>query len=148
MIRPNATLRRHLPVLLALVLCALAAPAAAAQAHEHGGRTPAHAAARGHHPAPRDGISGQGVLRGEVVPSRARDAYTIAARIPSILDALYCHCECHEVRGRRSLLECFEDQMAAGCGICLGQARMAAEMHADGKSLNQIRRAIDTRYGD
>jgi hypothetical protein len=133
-------------VLAALVLCALVPDAARAQDHaHHHGQT---AEARGHHPAPREGITGQGVLSGEVVPSRARDAYTIAARIPSILDALYCHCECHEVRGRRSLLECFEDRMAANCGICQGQARMASEMHADGKSLEQIRKAIDDRYGD
>lgn len=133
----------RLAALLCAFACVLAAPRTA-DAQAHGG----HPRAQGHHPAPREGISGQGVLKGEVVPSRARDEYTIAARIPSILDGLYCHCECHEVRGRRSLLECFEDEMAARCGICLGQARMADEMHRDGKSLNEIRRAIDDRYSD
>jgi hypothetical protein len=132
-------------LLSALLLCALVPDAARAQdhAHHHG-----QAAARGHHPAPREGISGQGVLSGEVVPSSARDAYTIAARIPSILDALYCHCDCHERDELRSLLECFENRMATTCGICQSEARMASEMHADGKSLEEIRKAIDDRYGD
>jgi hypothetical protein len=89
-------------VLAALLLCALVPDPARAQehAHHHGQA----AEARGHHPAPREGISGQGVLSGEVVPSAARDAYTIAARIPSTLDALYCHCDCHERDELRSLL--------------------------------------------
>ncbi len=131
-------------ILLAILACALLAPGQArAQQHEH------HPAghARGHHPAPREGISGQGVPRGDVVPSTARDAYTIAARIPSILDALYCHCDCHERDELRSLLECFENRMATTCGICQNEARMAGEMHADGKSLEEIRKAIDDRYG-
>ncbi|HEX8320415.1 PCYCGC motif-containing (lipo)protein [Longimicrobium sp.] len=133
-------------VLAALVLCALVPDPARAQdhAHQHGQAPKAH----GHHPAPREGISGQGVLSGEVVPSSARDAYTIAARIPSILDALYCHCDCHERDELRSLLECFENRMATTCGICQSEARMAGEMHADGKSLEEIRKAIDDRYGD
>ncbi|HEY0035337.1 MAG TPA: PCYCGC motif-containing (lipo)protein [Longimicrobium sp.] len=132
-------------VLAALVLCALVPDVARAQDHGHHHGQPA---ARGHHPAPREGISGQGVLSAEVVPSSARDAYTIAARIPSILDALYCHCDCHERDELRSLLECFENRMATTCGICQDEARMAGEMHADGKSLEEIRKAIDKRYGD
>lgn len=139
-------LLRASTVLAALLLCALVPDAARAQehAHHHGQA----AEARGHHPAPREGISGQGVLKGEGVPSSARDAYTIAARIPSILDALYCHCDCHERDELRSLLECFENRMATTCGICQNEARMAGEMHAKGKSLDEIRKAIDKRYGD
>jgi len=139
-------LLRASTLLAALLLCALVPDAARAQdhAHHHGQA----AEARGHHPAPREGISGQGVLSGEVVPSSARDAYTIAARIPSILDALYCHCDCHERDQLRSLLECFENRMATTCGICQNEARMAGEMHADGKSLEEIRKAIDDRFRD
>jgi hypothetical protein len=133
-------------VLAALLLCALLPDAARAQDHAH--RHGQGAEARGHHPAPREGISGQGVLSAEVVPRSARDAYTIAARIPSVLDALYCHCDCHERDKLRSLLECFENRMATTCGICQNEARMAGEMHADGKSLEEIRKAIDKRYGD
>jgi hypothetical protein len=145
----SSTLRafvRAPAVLAALLLCTLVPDAARAQdhAHHHGQAAKAH----GHHPAPREGITGQGVLSSEVVPSGARDAYTIAARIPFILDALYCHCDCHERDELRSLLECFENRMATTCGICQNEARMAGEMHADGKSLEEIRKAIDDRYGD
>ncbi len=153
--RPAGTVLRGIPR-LALVLFALLAGAAvvpgAAQAQpghdhaEHGARrqTPK---AKNHHPEPRPGITAAKVLRGEAVPSRAREPYTIAARIPEVLDGLYCHCDCHERDGTRSLLECFEDDMATTCGICQGQARMAAEMHADGKSLTEIRAALDQRWG-
>jgi hypothetical protein len=137
------------PVLLfALLLGAFAMPAAAqAQpGHEHAAHRPTPKA-KSHHPDARAGITGAKVLTGEIVPSRARDAYTIAARIPDVLDALYCHCECHEREGRRSLLECFEDDMASTCGICQGQARMAAELHDGGKSLAEIRAALDQRWG-
>ena len=47
----------------------------------------------------------------------------------------------------RSLLTCFESEHGASCDICLGEARMAAEMHATGASLDAIRRAIDARFG-
>lgn len=141
-------------VLLALLLGAFAMPAGAhaqPDGHGHAGhgthRPTAKAKAKSHHPAARRGVTGENVLSGEVVPSRAREPYTIAARIPSILDALYCHCDCHERDDKRSLLECFEDDMATTCGICQGQARMAGEMHAAGKSLAEIRAAIDQRYG-
>ncbi|HEX8394445.1 MAG TPA: CYCXC family (seleno)protein [Longimicrobium sp.] len=134
---------RIAPLLLALLLCAVAAPRAAAAQHDHG-----RVRAEGHHPAPRPGVTGASVITGDIVPERAREVYTIAARIPGVLDALYCYCECHEVRGRRSLLECFKDEMAARCGICAGQARLADEMTRDGKSIAEIRKAIDRRFGD
>lgn len=151
-IRRSAVSSDRLPrlaiVVLVLMLGAFAAPGAAwAQpggGHEHGGR---ETKAEKRHPQPRAGITGANVLRGEVVPERARDAYTIAARIPEVLDGLFCHCECHERDGLRSLLECFEEEMATTCGICQGQARLAGELHAEGKSLREIRTAIDERYG-
>lgn len=37
--------------------------------------------------------------------------------------------------------------MAATCGICLAQARMAGELHAEGRSLDEIRGAMDQRWG-
>lgn len=153
--RPAGPAMRGVPrlaaVLVALLLGAFALPAAAhAQpGHDHAGHaTPRPAAkVKNHHPDARPGITGANVLRGEIVPSRARETYTIAARIPEVLDALYCHCECHEREETRSLLACFEDDMATTCGICQGQARMAGEMHAQGKSLTEIRAALDQRWG-
>lgn len=152
--RRSAALRglpRLSMVLFVLVLGAFAVPAAACAqpgAHEHAGRArPQPAKAKSHHPAPRPGITGANVLRADSVPEGAREAYTIAARIPDVLDGLFCHCECHEREGLRSLLECFEEEMATTCAICQNQAELAGEMHAEGKSLAQIRAAIDGRWG-
>ena len=150
-ISPRRAVR--LPALLfAALLCAFALPACAqAQptGHDHHAPQPRKQTpkAKNHHPDARPGVTGSKVLSGEVVPSRAREPYTIAARIPQVLDALYCHCDCHERDDKRSLLECFEDDMASTCGICQGQARMAGELHAQGKTLAEIRAAVDQRYG-
>ena len=135
------------PLLIAAVLlCALVPGAARAQDHAHHGHAQA-AEAKGRHPAPRAGITAARVLPADSVAERGREAYTMAARITGILDGLYCHCDCHERDGLRSLLECFENAMASTCGICLGEARMAAEMHENGKSLDEIRDAVDKEYG-
>ena len=87
------------------------------------------------------------MLPADAVTERGREVYTMAARIPGLLDGIYCHCDCHGRDGLRSLLECFENEMASTCGICLGQARLAHEMHEKGKSLDEIRRAVDDTYG-
>lgn len=156
-IRRPAFLAHRLPrrtiLLIALLLGAFAAPGVA---HAQPGGGHAHHGHAGgerpkpdkRHPEPRPGITGANVLRVDAVPERARDAYTIAALIPDVLDGLFCYCDCHERDEKRSLLECFEDHMATTCGICQGQARMAGELHAQGKSLAEIRAAIDQRYGD
>jgi hypothetical protein len=134
------------PVLLiALLLCALVPGAARAQDHAH--QTHAAAESQGKHPAPRAGITGERVLPADSVGERGREVYTMAAQIPGLLDGLYCHCDCHERDELRSLLECFENRMASTCGICLGEARKAFEMHQAGKSLDEIRDAIDEAYG-
>ncbi len=136
-------------LLFALVLGALWMPSSAhAQpGHAHGNHGAQPGKAKSHHPAPRPGITAARVLPADSVPERAREAYTIAARIPGVLDGLFCHCDCHERDGLRSLLECFEEEMGTGCAICQNQAVMAGEMRAAGKSLAQIRTAIDRRWG-
>jgi hypothetical protein len=135
----------RLPVLLAaLLLCALVPDAAQAQDHAQHAQP---AAKRVRHPQPRPGITAERVLSAESVREQSREVYTMAARIPSVLDGLYCHCDCHERDGLRSLLECFEEEMGGTCGICSGQARLAYEMHEQGKSLRDIRKAIDAQYG-
>ncbi|HEY0016694.1 MAG TPA: PCYCGC motif-containing (lipo)protein [Longimicrobium sp.] len=135
------------PVLLiALLLCALVPGAARAQDHAHHPHARA-AVKEGTHPTPRAGISGARVLPADSVTERGREVYTMAAQIPGLLDGLYCHCDCHARDELRSLLECFENRMASTCGICLGEARKAYEMHKAGKSLAEIRDAIDEAYG-
>lgn len=123
------------------LLAALAAPALLP------GRVAAHARPSGWHPDPRPGITAAKVLPEATVPPRYRDAYRAAREIPGVLDGIYCHCDCEEHRGLRSLLACFEGDMPQSCGICLAEARLAHRMHRSGKGLAEIREAVDRAYG-
>lgn len=102
------------------------------------------------HPTPRPGITAERVLPRAMVPSNpgTLEAYEAARRVPQVLDGLYCHCNCSKSIGHRSLLTCFESNHASGCDICMGEAMMAAEMTSGGKSLAQIRKAIDAQWGN
>ena len=99
------------------------------------------------HPTPREGITAEKVLPDEELPERARAAYGAAREIPQVLDGLYCHCDCGERDKLRSLLSCFETRMPTGCGICREEALMALRLHRDGRTLDEIRAAVDRRYG-
>ena len=76
-------------------------------------------------------------------------AFDEARTIPEILDGIRCQCGCPDEPGMRSLLSCYEgdDPMALICDICEGQGRLAYRLHRKGRSLDQIRAAIDARYG-
>ena len=71
----------------------------------------------------------------EVVP-----AYKVAQRIPATLDRLHCFCECAENTQLRhkTLLTCFTDEHAAGCGICTREALMADDLKRKGASDDEI----------
>ena len=99
------------------------------------------------HPAPRPGITASAVLDPKKVPKRSREAYEAAKAVPEVLDGLYCHCHCAEHRGMRSLLSCFETEMPLTCGICKGEARLAYRLSRQGKTLTEIRAAVDAAYG-
>jgi hypothetical protein len=99
------------------------------------------------HPDPRPGVTAERVLAEADVPEKYRDAYRAAREHPQVLDGIYCHCDCEEHRGLRSLLSCFESTMPQSCGICLGEARLAARLHGRGKTLAEIREAVDESYG-
>lgn len=130
----------------AAALCVLAPAAARAQAHDHGGHG-GGSQTKVEHPRPRRNLPADYVMRADNVPERARDEYTMAARIPQVLDGLYCHCDCHERDGLRSLLDCFHGDMGTTCGICQGQVRRAHELHEQGRSLGDIRKILDREYG-
>jgi hypothetical protein len=100
------------------------------------------------HPQPREGITGQQVVPAQRYSSDPRIArvYAMAARIPNVLDGLYCHCECSKHSDHRSLLTCFESDHGAMCDVCLGEAEIAFKMSQDGKTLEEIRTAIDGRF--
>ena len=49
--------------------------------------------------------------------------------------------------GHRSLLSCFESDRAIGCLGCREEARIVARMARAGKSLADIRAAVDRKWG-
>lgn len=104
------------------------------------------------HPDPRPGIDGSGViseeqLRAEGNPDAVIELYNGIREMPEIADGLACYCGCM-LLGNRSLLTCYHERgMARGCNICQGEARLAIGRYREGQSLDQIRRAIDARYG-
>jgi len=69
------------------------------------------------------------------------------AQAAATLDGVYCHCDCSKHSGHRSLLTCYESTHAAYCDICMGEAMMASSMVGQGKSLTEIRAAIDRQFG-
>lgn len=76
----------------------------------------------------------------------ARHAYRIATRIPGLLNQLYCWCGCHVSGLHRSVLACFEDEMAAECPVTQGTAQMADELHSEGLRARAIQDAVDAAW--
>ncbi len=79
---------------------------------------------------------------------RVQATYKHAKKVPEVLDGLHCYCECGMHSGHYSLLDCFKSEHGAGCDICLTEAAMAYDLHNQGKSLHQIRTAIDNVFGN
>jgi hypothetical protein len=102
------------------------------------------------HPTPRPGITAARVLPdAKLTEKSAAPVYALVRQIPQVVDGIRCNCGCAELEGFYSLLTCYEQGgMAQHCMICQGQARLAHRLHADGLSLNAIRRAIDAEFGD
>ncbi|MDZ7855766.1 PCYCGC motif-containing (lipo)protein [Sphaerotilus sp.] len=77
-----------------------------------------------------------------------RRGYRIAAKIPALLNRLYCWCGCENRGVHRSSLQCFEDRMAEDCAVCLGTAEIAFEMSEKGiTDAAKIQAAVDVRWG-
>jgi hypothetical protein len=69
-------------------------------------------------------------------------------KIPEVIDGIRCNCGCTNPPDFYSLLSCYEAQgMARDCSICQGQGRLAVRLHGEGKSLDEIRAAIDAKFG-
>jgi hypothetical protein len=105
--------------------------------------------AAGAHPEPRPGITAERVLPDVAVPRTpgSAEAYAAARAAAATLDGVYCHCDCSKHSGHRSLLTCFESEHGAYCDICMGEAMLAAQLASRGTSLQEIRAAIDARFG-
>jgi len=72
--------------------------------------------------------------------TEVREAYQTAKEIPEVLAQQPCYCYCQR-KGHRSLLDCFNTDHAASCSICVREALLAAQMHRQQKSAEEIRRA-------
>lgn len=105
--------------------------------------------AAAHHPEPAEGVTAEHVVHADRYTAYPRVAtvYAQAAEIPHVLDGLYCHCDCSKHAGHRSLLTCFESDHGANCDVCLSEAALAYQMTRDGKTLDEVRAAIDGLYG-
>ena len=138
-------LRRSAGALLALAGFARATPA------EAGGvaRMSLRRRIGGPHPTPRPGIDASKVLTREKLTEHpaAEPVFEMVRKIPQVVDGIRCQCGCAELPEFYSLLSCYEaDGMAQHCVICQGEAKLAFRMHEQGKSLDQIRAAIDEKF--
>lgn len=140
---PGATRRRRL--LQALLTAALGALVPG----------PLRAAARGAradtpHPEPRRGYGAAKVLAADQLGGNEEliALFDGIRKIPQIADGIRCKCGCASLEGMYSLLSCYEgkDAMALWCPICQGEGAVAVRLHRQGRTLAQIREAIDARF--
>jgi hypothetical protein len=117
-----------------LLLAAAAGPARAAPAK---------------HPDPRPGIDASRVTAREHLGEHpeAIPVYDLVREIPQVVDGIRCHCGCAELEGMYSLLSCYEGEgMAHMCQVCQGEARLAHRLHRQGRTLDEIRAAVDAEF--
>jgi hypothetical protein len=132
------------------IVSSLAAMAAAVVAPDNARASVMRERKWGPHPKPRPGITSAKMMSAEqLAGKRAADAFEGVRAIPEIADGIRCHCGCAELPDFYSLLTCYEGPkaMALSCPICQGEGRMAARMHKEGATLDEIRAALDAKYG-
>jgi len=108
------------------------------------------AGAQKKHPKPRPGIDASHVVAAKDVHGNAETqrAFELVREIPEVVDGIRCSCGCDGMEGFYSLLSCFEkDGMAQHCEVCQAHAVLAHRLHRKGKTLDQIRAAIDEEFG-
>jgi hypothetical protein len=109
----------------------------------------ASTARRGVHPTPRRGITAARVTPASALGAKKKavEVFDMVREIPHVVDGLHCYCGCAELPDSYSLLSCYEGNgMAQSCHVCQGEGRLAYRMHTEGKSLDEIRAAIDAKY--
>ncbi len=102
------------------------------------------------HPTPRPGITGAKVLSKTQLATRPDliPLFDGIRAIPEIADGIGCNCGCAELTGYYSLLSCYEgDAMARSCSTCQGQGRLTVRLRSEGKTLAEIRVAVDAQFG-
>ena len=103
------------------------------------------------HPEPRTGIDATRVTPASGL-TRHPDAvpvFDMVREIPQVVDGIRCQCGCGDNPDRYSLLSCFEGESPMGrrCEGCKAQARLVHKLHGEGKTLAEIRTAVDEKFG-
>ena len=98
-------------------------------------------------PASLRGGETRETLSAEYFTGKEAKAYAIAKEIPSILDSLYCYCDCKKHFDHKSLLTCYVDLHAKYCDVCMDEAFMAYDLHKQGYDAPAIRKAVDEKFG-
>jgi len=70
-------------------------------------------------------------------------SYKAAAKYPNVMYQLPCYCYCDRNHGHNSLHACFESTHGANCSTCMAEALFAADQTKKGKTVKQIRDAIN-----
>jgi hypothetical protein len=69
--------------------------------------------------------------------------YQDAAKISAIIYQLPCYCRCDRALGHTSLRSCYEGLHGTECSTCAKEAFLAYQMSRQGKSVSEIRAAIN-----
>ncbi|MGH9369332.1 MAG: PCYCGC motif-containing (lipo)protein, partial [Thermoanaerobaculia bacterium] len=79
---------------------------------------------------------------------QVRPSYEAARKIPATIDRLHCFCECAESTQFRhkTLLTCFTDNHAAGCGICIREALLAWDLKGKDASDDEVVRMVESMF--
>jgi len=105
----------------------------------------------GPHPTPRPGITAAKVPTSDTLGGNASliALFDGVREIPEVIDGIRCQCGCAASEGFYSLLTCYEGEnaMAKMCHVCQGEGRLAVRLHKEGKTLDEIRAAIDAKFG-
>jgi hypothetical protein len=102
------------------------------------------------HPEPRPGIDASNVLPASRLTKHpdAVPVFDMVREIPQVVDGIRCQCGCGDRPDKYSLLSCFEGTgMGRHCDGCKSQVRLIHRLHGEGKTLAEIRAAIDQEFG-
>ena len=136
--------RRHFLGACAAAITAVLIPARIVRA------APLSRLSRDPHPTPRPGITAVKVLTKEQLSTKPKlvALFDDVREIPHVIDGIRCNCGCSHSERFYSLLSCYEgnDAMAKECAVCQGQARLAVRLHKAGKTLDEIRAAVDAKF--
>jgi len=93
----------------------------------------------------------------KALPAAGQEAYAFALARPDVLQWLPCYCGCTGIP-HRSNLDCYfqrrevrgtysYEEHASFCDICVKTANLASDMLLEGKTMVQIRGAVDSTFG-